>query len=67
MEKLLSIKEYERMTQEYDKVKYRCKCGRRVIIPYNVDKQICSYCNRYVFKSKNEEFKYRVKEKMRWA
>lgn len=65
MEKLLSIKEYERMTQEYDKVKYRCKCGRRVIIPYNVDKQICSYCNRYVFKSKNEEFKYRVKEKMR--
>ena len=65
MEKLLTIKEYERMMQEYDKVKYRCRCGHRVIIPYNVDKQICSYCKRYVFKNKAEEFKYRVKEKMR--
>jgi len=65
MEKLLTIKEYERMTQEYDKVKYRCRCGHRVIIPYNVDKQICSHCKRYVFKDKSEEFKYRVKEKMR--
>lgn len=65
MDHILTIKEYERMAEEYDKVKYRCRCGHRVIIPYNVDKQICSYCKRYVFKNKSEEFKYRVKEKMK--
>lgn len=63
MEKVLTIKEYERMTDEYDKVKYQCKnCGHKVIIPYNVDKQLCSWCHTYVFKTNQEEFKYRIKE-----
>lgn len=65
MDHILTIEEYERMTKEYDKVKYRCKCGHRVVIPYNVDKQICKNCRKYVFKNKAEEFKYRVKEKMK--
>ena len=59
----LNNQEYKRMTREYDKVKYTCKkCGRRVVIPYKVDKQICSWCGNYVFKTNQEEFKYRVKE-----
>lgn len=29
-EKMLTNAEYQRMTDEYDKVKYRCKCGYRV-------------------------------------
>lgn len=41
MEKMLTTKEYKRMTDEYDKVKYKCKCGRRVVIPKWVDKQLC--------------------------
>ena len=61
MEKLLSVKEYERMTDEYDKVKYRCKnCGHRVVIPYQVNKQICSWCKNYVFKNEQDEFKNRL-------
>lgn len=68
MERVLTIKEFDRMTAEYDKVKYRCKnCGRRAIIPYNVEKQICKYCRHYVFKSDQEEFKYRIKEKLKWV
>ena len=67
MEKVLSDKEYQHMMDEYDKVKYRCKCGYRVIIPHNVDKQICRKCRRYVFKTNQEEFKYRLKEKIKWA
>ena len=58
-------KEYERRAEELDKVKYICKCGHRVIIPKGVDKQLCDWCNHYVFKDKNEEFKYRLKEKIR--
>ena len=62
MEKLLTIKEYERMQDEYNKVKYECRCGHKVIIPKWVDKQICGWCGKYVFKSKEDEFKYRMKE-----
>lgn len=49
MEKMLTTKEYKRMTDEYDKVKYKCKCGRRVVIPKWVDKQLCDWCGNYVF------------------
>ena len=61
MYKTLTIKEYDRMTNEYDKVKYECKyCGRKAVIPYNVDKVECSWCHHYVFKNKRDEFKYRL-------
>ncbi len=65
MGKILSVKEFERMTDEYCKVKYLCKCGHRVIIPNWVDKQLCNWCGNYVFKTKEDEFKFRMKEKMR--
>lgn len=62
MSRILSTKEYKRLSDEYDKVKYMCKCGHRVIIPYNVDKVLCSWCHNYVFKDKQVEFKYRLNE-----
>lgn len=65
MKKMLSIKEYERMSEEYEKVKYICKCGHRVVIPKWVDKQLCGWCGNYVFKNKEDEFKFRLKEKMK--
>ena len=66
IEKLLTVKEYERMTEEYDKVKYQCKrCGHKVIIPKWVDKQICDWCGYWVFKNKKDECIFRVKEKMK--
>ena len=61
----LGNKEFKRMTEEYDKVKYTCKCGHRVVIPYNKEKNICSWCHNYVFKNNQEEFKYRLKEKIK--
>lgn len=65
MEKLLTLEEYKRMSDEYDKVKYRCKCGHRVIIPNWVDKQICGWCGRYVFKNKKDEFNYKLRSMMK--
>lgn len=66
MYKTLTIKEYERLSDEYDKVKYQCKnCGHKMIIPYNIDKQVCSWCKNYVFKDEKDEFKYRLEEKIR--
>lgn len=62
MDHILTIKEFKKMTDEYEKVKYICKCGHRVVIPKWVDKQLCDWCGRYVFKDKRSEFKYRIKE-----
>lgn len=65
MEKLLTVKEYERMQEEYNKVKYMCKCGHKNIIPYNEEKVVCTFCGNYVFKNKKDEDIYRIREKMR--
>ena len=62
MDHILTIKEFKKMTDEYEKVKYKCKCGHRVVIPKWVDKQLCDWCGSYVFKDKRSEFKYRIKE-----
>lgn len=62
---MLSAKEFSNMANEYDKVKYRCKCGHRVVIPKWVDKQLCKWCGNYVFKNEKDEFEYRLKEKMK--
>jgi len=60
MKKVLTIKEYGRMSANYDKVKHLCKCGHRVIIPIQRKKTLCSWCGNYVFRDKRDEFKYRV-------
>lgn len=52
-------------SSEIQKVQHKCKCGHTVTIPEFVDKQLCTYCGVYVFKSKKDEFQYRVKERMR--
>ena len=58
-------KEFKRKSEEYDKVKYICKCGHRVVIPKWVDKQLCNWCGEYVFKSKKDEFQYRVLQQVK--
>lgn len=63
--RLLTNKEFRNMSNEYDKVKYRCKCGHKVVIPTWVDKGLCSWCHRYVFKNKKDEDLYRIKEKIK--
>ena len=56
---------YKRMTEEYNKVKYKCKCGHRVVIKHSQTKAICSWCGSYVFKDKKTEFNYRISEQIK--
>ena len=58
--KLLNDKEWKKLNDEYDKMKYICKCGHRVIIHPNRKKTLCSWCGNYVFREKKDEFKYRL-------
>ena len=62
---ILNIKEYQRMSDEYAKVKYPCKCGRKVVIPAWVERQLCDWCGIWVYKDKKTEFKYKLKEKVK--
>lgn len=61
----MNFKEIKNYDSAIEKVKVRCKCGHRVIIPYWVDKQICSWCRNYVFRDKKKEFEFRMREKLR--
>lgn len=61
----LSLPKMQKLQNEYLKHTYTCKCGHRVFILAKKDKVICNWCKNYVFKNKQDEFKYRVNEKMR--
>ena len=58
--------EMEKMFETYNKETFKCSCGHSVAIPYNMGKRLCTYCGKYVFRDKQEEFKYRLKEVISW-
>ena len=57
-------KEMDRMFNIYKNNTYTCKCGHRISIPNDINKMCCHYCGCYVFKTKKDEFMFRIKEKM---
>lgn len=61
----MTNEEIQKYTDEIAKHKYQCKCGRKIYIDRTRDKAVCDWCHRYVFKNKKDEFKYRIKEKLR--
>lgn len=60
---LLSNKEFQRMNDEYNKVKIKCKhCGHKMVIPVWVDKRPCSWCGNNVYRNKKMEFTETLKK-----
>lgn len=43
----------------------KCKCGHVEYIYSNTDYILCTWCGNYIFKDKETEFKYRIKERIR--
>ena len=62
-----SIKGQTKLMKVASDNKYYCECGHSVIIyPFERrTKKVCSVCGRYVYINKKEEFKDRLKEKMK--
>lgn len=56
---------YQKITNELDKVKIRCSCGHRVVVPLKIGKVLCSWCGHYVYRDKQLEFKEKILEKMK--
>lgn len=65
MHRIYTDEEWKRMQDNYDKVRYKCKCGHRSVIPKNVEKTVCSWCGNYVFKDKKTEFQYRMAQNIK--
>ena len=63
--KNLTFKEIVKYCNIINKGKIRCKCGHTMAIPPHLNKAICHWCNNYVFKTKKDEFEYRMKEAMK--
>jgi hydrogenase maturation factor HypF (carbamoyltransferase family) len=60
---LLSEKELKKIHESQEEYKITCSCGTKTVL-VDADKTICRGCHNYVFKDKETEFKYRLKEKM---
>ena len=43
--------------------KVKCKCGHSILM--NRDKKICNYCGRLVYRTKQIEFKEKLKGELR--
>ena len=49
---------WQRETKERDKHKYYCSCGHSVIIPYDKDKKMCTWCKHWVIKKDIDEKRF---------
>lgn len=55
-----------KLHEEFSKLNVTCKnCGHRLYIPTRQEREICSWCGKYVFRDEKEEFKYRLLEEKR--
>lgn len=62
---IMTKEQFQRQANEYDKVKIKCKCGHKLVIPVWVDKQVCSWCGYYVYRNKRLEFKEKLMKEMK--
>lgn len=63
MQEYLTFRELEKLNNERTQNRVLCKCGHSMLINNKEHRAICSHCNNFVFKTKKDEFLYRMKEK----
>lgn len=63
----MKLKDDEKLHREKTNFRVKCKCGHSVImLPMeHRTRKICSYCGKWVYANKKEEFKDRLKERLR--
>lgn len=53
-----------KLDNERSKFIVKCSCGHTKTI-VDADRTICSHCGHWIYKNKQVEFKYKIKEEMR--
>ena len=56
---------FERVSNEYERIKYSCKCGHKVVIPFFAKRNLCSWCGHWVYRDKKDEFKDRLTSQLK--
>lgn len=52
----------DKFFSERTKYKRKCKCGHIIVMSPNVEKLLCYWCGKYVFRDSKDEFLYRLNE-----
>ena len=61
----MEMKQIKEIYKEHDlftKYRTKCKCGHSILITSRDGKELCKWCNNYVFATPELEKKYRLKE-----
>lgn len=56
--------EEDRLAEEKNKYKVKCKCGTKTVMT-NADRTICRGCGHWLYRTKEIEFREKMKEKLR--
>lgn len=54
----------EKIANDKNQYKVLCKCGTKTVIP-TADRTICRGCGHWVYRTKEIEFREKMKEKLR--
>lgn len=54
--------EFKKKSEEESKHKYKCKCGHTMIIPYNRDTVVCTWCRRTIKKDDKRFFRDKMRQ-----
>lgn len=60
----MTYKQDSKLLESITKHGVKCKCSHTVLL-HKVDRTICSYCGRWVYKTPQIEFKYKMKENVK--
>ena len=59
-----SYKDRKKLDDEFARLKVKCSCGHSVLLVLK-DRKICTHCGHWVYRDKETEFRYKLKEKMK--
>lgn len=57
-----SLREIERLSTIQLKYMRKCKCSHSILFTGRKDRLLCSHCGHYVYKDKQTELRYKLKE-----
>ena len=60
----MSYKGDTRMMDMYTNNRTKCKCGHSVFIPHYDEKIMCTWCNKWVYRDKQAEFKDKMRSEL---
>lgn len=60
----MTFQEETKKFNELSKYKVKCKCSHTIIM-VKADRTICSHCGRWVYRTPQIEFKYKIKGLLR--